>query len=69
MKWIFVFMYWLTTWVLKYFINFFELIWHIDFKHFSYYGTRFLTIETMKNDSIYVDGFNYIEKFICWCLR
>lgn len=74
MKWIIVFIYWLITWVLKYIINFFELIWHLDTKHFSYYGTHFLTIKDIKETEIEIsifktnDGFNFIERVVYWCV-
>jgi len=74
MKWIPVFCYWLITWMLKYLINAIELIWHLDTKHFSYYGTHFLTIEDIRETEIEIsviktcDGFNVIERFIYWCV-
>ena len=74
MKWIIVFIYWLITWLIKYLINFFEMIWHLDFKHFSYYGTHFLTIKDIKETEIEIsvtktnDGFNIIERLIYWCV-
>jgi len=74
MKWIFVFCYWLITWVLKYLINLIELIWHLDTKHFSYYGTYFLTIKNIKETEIEFsitktcDEFNIIERFIYKCV-
>jgi hypothetical protein len=74
MKWLFVFMYWLITWILKYVINIFELIWYIDIKHFSYYGTYFLSIESIKEHvpdysiTPINDGFNFIERFVYRCV-
>jgi hypothetical protein len=74
MKWIPVFCYWSITWIVKYLINLFEFIWHLDTRHFSYYGTHFLTIKDIKNTEVKYsiieecDGFNIIERFIYKCV-
>ena len=52
MKWIIIFLYWLITWILKYVFNILELIWFVDFKHFSHYGTHFLTLKNIKETEI-----------------
>lgn len=68
MKWIVVFIYWLTTWTLKYVLNFLELIWHLNTKRLTYYGTHFISVKYMKEAEI-EDGFNFIERVVYRCVK
>ena len=79
MKHIIVFLYWFTTWVFKYVINFFELIFHLDFNHFSDYGTYFLSVSDIrdikrdieKNEflkTLSPEYLNFVEKMIYLCV-
>jgi len=75
MRWIFIFLYWLITWILKYIINIFEFIWYLDFNNFSYYGTHFLYLNYLRNIEPELsvvntsDGLNFIERFVFWCIK
>ena len=75
MKYIIIFLYWLITWLIKILINFVELIWHLDTKHFSYYNTYFLSISQIKQykpeytvtNSKQV--LNFIERLVYSCVK
>jgi len=64
--------------------NIFIFIWHIDFKHFGYYGTYFLSIKDMKKPefSVYKHSggmatsypeiiyyYNFIERVVSRCVN
>lgn len=75
MKYLIVFLYWIITWSVKIIINVFEFLFHFDFKHFSYYGTHFLTLKDIR-DTPYPysilsgeDGLNFFEKIIRHCVK
>lgn len=75
MKFLVIYAYVLITWVLKYTINTFELLWYLDFKHFSYYGTHFLSLTDIKDHETdnsllnKCDGFNVLERLVYYCVR
>lgn len=45
MKYLIIFIYGLITWFIIILINLLLFIYHLDFKHYVYYGTYFLTIK------------------------
>ena len=76
MKYLIMFLYWIITWSVKIIINVFEFFFHFDFKHFSYYGSHFLTLKDFHSytrqysvieDDLYC--FNFIEKLIYYCVK
>jgi len=55
MKYVYRLLYFIITWLHIIIINSILLIWHFDLKHKINYEDRWLLIETIKDNDIWVD--------------
>lgn len=60
-KWTVIAIYFSIAYLLKYLLNFLELIWYCDLKHFSSFDRYFYTLEIIKHHNV---NLNLIEKII-----